>query len=277
MRADRILVVVVGLAALAMSCAAEPDAAAPLPAVISPDVPLGFVTGAGGGPEPRMVLKSKTWTIWLEYHHEIITDAEGPWTRKLYRQPAAGGERELIWDGSHPGDGKRDTRVPHAWVVYDDGALLFSQDTELTYVGQPGTTKAWVAKLNDEALLPIYADVTGLVLWPLDATRPREAYFVPGERDAFDLEKRIRITGDVGIRWAEPPFKRFREQLVWLDWPSFDQQPPTTYRLSLFDLKTQKGWSEEITVAGNAQLGRVNGRTIEVSGQRYDAATGERK
>ena len=71
--------------------------------------------------------------------------------------------------------------------------------------------------------------------------------------------------------------KRHGSLLVWLDWPSFDQQPATHYRLALFDLKTRQGWGKDLEVRGNAVLEHFDGRIVQVSGQRYDAATGNRK
>ncbi|MEI6501948.1 MAG: hypothetical protein WCP21_13085, partial [Armatimonadota bacterium] len=201
---------------------------------------------------------------------------EGRHVRSLLRQPAEGGPTEEIFDGSHPGQGRPASYAPRVWAVYDDGAVLFSLGEELLYVAKPGECQRWTVKVEGETWLPVYGDAEGIMLWPLDANRARDAYYVPGERDKFDLEGRIKVTGAQGIRWAEPLVKRYGDVLVWLDWPSWDQQPCTGYRLAAYNLKTRSGWSSEIVVpAGNARLEHVDDKTVQVSGKRFDAGTGK--
>lgn len=271
------IVVAATMAVIASSVVSFADGAAPHPQIISPDVPLEFVTSIPVGGGPRVVLTSPRWTILLDYHDEIITDAEGPRIRKLFRRPAAGGDMEEVWDGSLHGKGGDNAEMPHVWVAYDDGAVLFSRGTELDYVAKPGVTKHWAAKVDGEECLPIYADTSGIVLWPRDFTRSREAWYIPGERDAFDVEGRIKITGANGIRYPEPLVKRHGNLLVWLDWLSYDQPGATRYRLSLFDLETRKGWSKDVDIRGTARMEHFDGHTVQVSGQRYDAVTGNKK
>ena len=55
------------------------------------------------------------------------------------------------------------------------------------------------------------------------------------------------------------------------------QPGATKYRLSLFDLETKKGWSKDLEVPGNAKLEHFDSHTVQVSGQRYDAATGTKQ
>ncbi len=262
---------------------AAADGAAPAPAgsahhapIVSPDVPLTFMTAAGGGEQPQVVLTTPRWSILLQWYKQIITDADGPWTRKLFRRPASGGALEQIWEQSDGKDLDKAT-APHVWLAYDDGAVLFSQGTKLTYVAKPGASKSWVAQIDGVDCLPAYADAAGIALCPWDYNHGGAFYYVPGERDAFDLDHRIKLTGAVDLRYPEPLVKRCGDVLVWLDWPSFAEPGATNYRLSLFDLRTSKTWTKELSVPGNVRLERFDGHTIQVSGQRYDAATGEKK
>ena len=275
------LLVCSGILFLALTLAAVPasagDTAAPSP-IVSPDVPLSFVTAASGGGDPQVVFTTPKWTILLDYRNVFMTDADGPRIRKLLRRPTAGGPTEVIWDASHPGKGAGGPERPEVWAVYDDGAVLFSLGTELNYAAETGALTHWTIKINDEACLPVYGDVTGIVVWPLDATRAREAYYVPGQRETFDLDHRVKITGETGLRWAQPLFKRHGDRLVWLDWPSWDQVPPTRFTLASFNLATGQGWTKTVEVAqGNARLEHFDGHTVQVSGKRYDARTGDPK
>jgi hypothetical protein len=247
------------------------------PPIISPDVPLSFVTSAATGGVPRVVLTSPRWTIFLEFRDEIITDAEGPHIRKLFRRPTAGGTMEEIWDDSTHGGAGNSSLVPHIWVVYDDGAVLFSRGTELIYVAKPGSSRHWVAKIDKEECYPLYADTSGIVLWPADFTRSHAAYYVAGERDSFDLSNRLNISGAEGIRYVEPLFKRYKNLLVWLDQPSYDVPGSTRYRLALFDLTSRKGWAKDLDIPGNPRLEHFDAVTVQVSGQRYDTATGRKR
>ena len=275
------LVLMAALTPLAMVGQSPAIAAGAAPAaqhapIISPDVPLDFMTGASGGAEPQVVLTSPRWTILLQWYKQIITDADGPWTRKLFRRPASGGALEQIWEQPHGKDLDGAT-APHVWLAYDDGAVLFSQGTQLSYVAKPGACKSWVVKLDGVDCLPAYADLAGIALCPWDYNHGGAFYYVPGERDAFDLDHRIKLTGAENLRYPEPLVKRYGDALVRLDWPSFAVPGATQYRLSLFDLKTGKTWSKDLDVPGNVKLEHFDGRTVQVSGQRYDAATGNKK
>ncbi len=262
--------------AAAAGAAPAPTAAGQHAPIVSPDVPLAFVTSAGGGAEPQVVLTSPRWTILLQWYKQIITDADGPWTRKLFRRPASGGALEQIWEQARGNDLDGAT-APHVWLAYDDGAVLFSQDTQLSYVAKPGACRSWVPKIDDVECLPAYADTEGMLLCPWDYNRGGALYYVPGERDAFDLGRRIKLTGAESLRYPEPLVKRDGSLFVWLDWPSFAAPPSTQYRLSLFDLATAKGWSKDLEVPGNAKLEHFDGHTVQVSGQRYDAVTGNKQ
>lgn len=264
---------------LALILAGTPVLAADAPApVVSPDVPLSFNTAAGMGGGQHAVLTTPHWTILADFHDDLITDAEGAHVRKLFRRPTAGGDTVEIWSGWKPGEPRPPSDQPRVWAAYDDGAVLFTLGTDLVFVPRPGESYRRTFKVNGETWLPVYGDRAGLVLWPLDATRAREAFYVPGARDAFDLEQRVKITGDQGIRWAEPLVKRHGDVLVWLDWPSWDQVPATHYRLSAYNLQTKTGWSRELDVpAGNARFERLDAHIAQISGKRYDVVTGAPK
>ena len=262
--------------ALAAAALAAFSSAGAQPPIVSPDVPLEFVTNATFGGGAQDVYKDARWIISADFHDDMITDAEGPHVRKLFRRATGGGPTEEIWDGSHPVYGLPTPATPRVWAAYDDGAVLFSLAEDLLYVARPGECRRWTLKVNDETWLPIYGDVAGVAFRPLGTERTSPAYYVPCRRDCFDLDARVKITGDEGMCWAEPLVKRYGDVLVWLDWPSWDQQPPTRYHLAAFDLGAKAGWGEDIELpAGNARLEHFDGRTVQVSGKRYDAATGK--
>jgi len=261
----------------ALTLTGTPALAADAP-IISPDVPLSFTAAGATGGGQHVVLTTPKWTILADFHDDLITDAEGAHIRKLFRRPTGGGEAVEIWSGWKPGDPKPPSDQPRVWAAYDDGAVLFTLGTDLLFVPKPGECYRRTFRVNNETWLPVYGDREGLVLLPLDGARAREAYYVPGQRDAFDLEQRVKITGDAGIRWAEPLVKRYGDTLAWLDWPSWDQVPCTHYRLAAFNLQAKTGWSRELDVpAGNAQFEHLNAQLAQVSGKRYDVATGEPK